>query len=61
MSKIKIKASFYSGEWEEDLADFGYEGKWEDLSEPEREEVWDSLAQRIKDEFPITLNIKSNE
>lgn len=48
-------------EWVEDLEDYGYNESWDNLSEEEQEEVWDSIAQSIKDDFPITINIETGQ
>lgn len=36
MSKIKVKLSFYSSEYTEDLSSFGFDCGWDELTEDEQ-------------------------
>lgn len=61
MSKIKVKLSFYSSEYTEDLSSFGFDCSWDELTEDEQIEVTEQIMQSIKDDTNFIVDIEKED
>lgn len=61
MNKIKVKLSFYSSEYVEDLGNFGFDCDWDELTEDEQIEVVSQIMQSIKDDTNFIVDIEKED